>query len=72
MRYATVCAALALSVAACAAPAAVSNDSETSKQVLQRLDLLKGVGYDSPLHVESGRTIAELSEPPYEGHLWFA
>jgi FkbM family methyltransferase len=42
------------------------------RNIRRILDLLKGVGYDSPLHVESARTIAELSEPPYEGHLWFA
>jgi ketosteroid isomerase-like protein len=40
MRYTVVWVAVALFMAACAPPAAVSNDPETSKQVVQRLDLL--------------------------------
>jgi hypothetical protein len=34
------------------------------------IDLLRGVGYTSFLHVESGRPVDLASTRPYEGHLW--
>src|SRR4029078_109884 len=40
MRYTVVWVAVALFMAACAPPAAVSNDPATSKQVVERLGLL--------------------------------
>ena len=39
------------------------------QNVRRVIELLGSVGYNAPLHVETGRAV-DSANPPYEGHLW--
>ena len=47
-------------------------ETERRRNVERILALLSTLGYASPLHVETGRTIDASAEVPYDGHLWYS
>ena len=46
-------------------------ETERTGNVRRIIELLAGLGYAPPIHVETARTV-DASAVPYEGHLWYA
>lgn len=47
-------------------------ESDRTRNVRELVNLLASIGYQPPLHVETGATVDARSRLPFEGHLWVA